>query len=100
MRTCEAVLAEVAHLSGASDELVRMILAGDLTIDFELRRHARDILKWLDKYADLEPGLTDACVVKLGELYPNDSILTVDRGDFTVYRTLGGKPLNCIFPPL
>lgn len=100
VRTCEAVLAEVAHLTNASEELVRMILKGDVWVDFELRRHASDILRWLEKYADLDPGLTDACVVKLGELYPNDPILTTDRSDFTAYRTLGGKPLNCIFPPV
>ena len=77
-----------------------MLADGDLTVDFQAEAHATDLLRRLDKFADLDPGFADACVVKLGELHPRTEILTTDRSDFTTYRTLAGKALRCIFPPL
>ena len=71
---------------------------GHLRLDFDTALHAPDLLRWLEKFADLEPGFADACVMKLGELHPRAEILTTDRRDFTVYRTLAGKPLRCVFP--
>jgi len=50
--------------------------------------------------AVVDPGFADACVVKLGELHPRAEILTTDRRDFYAYRTLAGKPLRCVFPPV
>ena len=100
LRTCEAVLTEAAYLLGTPDPLLQMLVDGDLTADFQAETHAADLLRWLDKFADLDPGFTDACVVKLGELNPRAEILTTDRRDFYAYRTLAGKPLRCVFPPV
>ncbi len=99
LRTCEAVLTEAAYLLGTPKPLIQMLADGDLTVDFQAQTHASDLLRWLEKFADLDPGFADACVVKLGELHPRAEILTTDRGDFTTYRTLAGKPLRCVFPP-
>ena len=100
LRTCEAVLTEAVYLLGTPEPLLQMLVDGDLTADFHAETHAADLLRWLDKYADLDPGFADACVVKLGELHPRAEILTTDRRDFTPYRTLAGKPLRCVFPPV
>ena len=100
LRTCEAVLTEAAYLLGTPEPLLQMLVDGDLTADFHAETHAADLLRWLEKYADLDPGFADACVVKLGELHPRAEILTTDRRDFTPYRTLAGKPLRCVFPPV
>ena len=100
LRTCEAVLTEAAYLLGTPEPVLQMLADGDLTVDFQAETHATDLLRWLDKFADLDPGFADACVVKLGELHPRAEILTTDRGDFTTYRTLAGKPLRCVFPPV
>ncbi len=98
LRTCEAVLTETAYLLGTPEPLLQMLVDGDLTVDFTAEDHAPDLLRWLGKYADLDPGFADACVVKLGELHPRAEILTTDRRDFSAYRTLAGKPLRCVFP--
>ena len=100
LRTCEAVLTEAAYLLGTTEPLLQMLVDGDLTAEFHAETHAADLLRWLEKFADQDPGFADACVVKLGELHPRAEILTTDRGDFSVYRTLAGKPLRCVFPPL
>lgn len=99
-RTCEAVLTEAACLLGTPEPVLQMIVDGDLTADFPAETHAIDLLRWLEKFADLDPGFADACVVKLGELHPRAEILTTDRRDFSACRTLAGQPLRGVFPPL
>ena len=98
MRTCEAVLTEAAYLLGKTEPLLQMLVDGDLIADFDANAHASDLLRWLAKYSDINPGFADACVVKLAELHPRDEVLTTDRRDFSVYRTLAGKLVRCIFP--
>jgi predicted nucleic acid-binding protein len=91
-------LTEAAYLLGTPEPLLQMLVDGDLMADFDAEAHAADLLRWVEKFADLDPGFADACVVKLGELHPRAEILTTDRRDFSAYRTLAGKPLRCVFP--
>lgn len=95
--TCEAVLTEATYLLGCPKPLLQMMVNGALTINFSTRHHASELMRWLDKYADLDPGLADACVVRLAELTPRAEVLTTDRRDFTVYRTLAGRIIRCRF---
>jgi predicted nucleic acid-binding protein len=98
LRTCDAVVTEAAYLLGTPEPLLQMLVDGDSTLDLDTAAHAADLLRWVRKFADLDPGFADACVVKLGELFPRADILTTDRRDFIAYRTLAGKPLRCVFP--
>jgi hypothetical protein len=99
LQTCAPVLTEAAYLIGNPEPLLQMLVDGDLAADFDVTAHARLLLRWLEKFSDLNPGLADACVVALAELTPRAEILTTDRRDFSVYRTFAGKPLRCVFPP-
>jgi hypothetical protein len=38
------------------------------------------------RYADRKPDLADLCIVRMSELFPKHSVLTVDENDFRVYR--------------
>ena len=96
--TCEAVLTEAAYLLGRPEPLLQMLVDGDLVADFDASLHAPELLRWLEKYADLDPGFADACVVRLAEISPRAEVLTTDRRDFTTYRTLMGKVIRCRFP--
>ena len=96
--TCEAVLTEAAYLLGRPEPLLQMLVDGDLALSFDATGNAAELLRWLEKFADLDPGLADACVVRLAELNPRAEVLTTDRRDFTPYRTLSGRPIRCVFP--
>lgn len=96
--TCEAVLTEAAYLLGHPEPLLEMLIDGDLALSFDAASNAADLLRWLEKFADLDPGLADACVVRLAELNPRADVLTTDRRDFTPCRTLSGRPIRCVFP--
>jgi predicted nucleic acid-binding protein len=98
--TCAPVLTETSHLIGTAEPLLNMLLEGDLRVEFDITLHARYLLLWLRKFSDLKPDFADACIVTLADFTPRSEILTTDRRDFSAYRTLAGKPLNCIFPPV
>ena len=99
--TCEAVITEAAHLLGSSVRLMEAINQKLIVCRFDLQREALLIGQMCAKYADQPMDLADACIVRLYETHREGSatILTVDRTDFTVYRTSKGKPLQCEFPP-
>jgi len=99
--TCEAVITEASHLLGSSVRLMEAIDRKLIVCRFDLQREARLIGQLCAKYADQPMDLADACLVRLYETHREGSatILTVDRTDFSVYRTSKGKPLRCEFPP-
>lgn len=44
-----------------------MLVDGDLVLSLDTSAHAFDLLRWVEKFADPDPGFADACVVKLAE---------------------------------
>jgi predicted nucleic acid-binding protein len=53
----------------------------------------RDRMK---QYESLNPQFADACLVHLAEREGIDTIFTLDRRDFSVYRTKRGKPFRLL----
>ena len=84
--TCEAVLAEAAfHLRNAALVLA-MIGDGLITVSFAADEHLPQLSALAKRYKDREPDLADLCLIRMSELYPAHSVVTVDREDFRVYR--------------
>jgi uncharacterized protein len=96
--TCEAALVEACFLAGPP-RVARALTEGDYLIDFLWQPHQAEVLELVDKYADYGMDVADACIVLLAQNNPRLRVLTTDRKDFTVYRTLKGKPIRCQFPP-
>lgn len=59
---------------------------------------ASAIRSLMDKYRDLPMDLADAALVHVAEREGLHRVLTIDRRDFSVYRTAGGRRLE-ILPP-
>ncbi len=55
--------------------------------------------RFLDRYADLRPQLADASLVYVAEQLGTDAIFTLDRRDFTVFRTEAGRPFRLLPEP-
>jgi len=91
--TCEEVVTETAHLLGSSNRVIQMLREGQLKIEFALEDYLEDLDQLARRYADRNPDLADLCLIRMSELFPRLSILTVDR-DFRVYR----KNRNQIIP--
>jgi predicted nucleic acid-binding protein len=97
--TCEAVLAETAfHLENTAVVLA-MVNEGLVTLAFDCREHLSQLTRLADRYADRKPDLADLCLVRMSELFPKHSVLTIDRTDFRVYRRNKREATPMLCPP-
>jgi predicted nucleic acid-binding protein len=97
--TCEAVLAETAfHLKSAS-LVLQMVTDALVTLSFSCADHLPQLAALASRYADREPDLADLCLIRMSELFPRHSIITVDRDDFRVYRRNKRESIPLICPP-
>ena len=54
------------------------------------------IADFLDKYADQNPQIADASLMYLAEIHGLDTVFTLDRRDFSIYRKKNGAVLNMV----
>jgi uncharacterized protein len=97
--TCEAVIAETAfHLESAAVALA-MINEGLVALAFDCREHLVQLARMADRFLDQKPDLADLCLVRMSELFPRHSVITIDRKDFQVYRRNKREAIPLLFPP-
>jgi predicted nucleic acid-binding protein len=97
--TCEAVLAEAAfHLRSAS-LVFEMLDEGFVTLAFDMNDHLPHLGVLARRYANRHPDLADLCLIRMSELHPRHSVITVDREDFRVYRRNKREIIPLICPP-
>lgn len=97
--TCEPVLAEAAfHLQSVALVLA-LIREGLVTLAFDCNDHLPQLEALARRYADRHPDLADLCLIRLSELFPKYSVITVDREDFRVYRRNKRETIPLICPP-
>jgi predicted nucleic acid-binding protein len=97
--TCEAVLAETAfHLESAA-VVLSMVDEGLVALAFNCREHLVQLARLADRFADQKPDLADLCLVRMSELFPKHSVITVDRTDFQTYRRNKRETIPIICPP-
>ena len=96
--TSAANLQEAGWLLDNHELILRMVKDWDLkpVLDFDGEAHRLHELA-----AKYEPQMdaADAAIVRLSELYPHHTVLTVDRADFTRYRRNGKQTIPCDFGP-
>jgi predicted nucleic acid-binding protein len=96
--TCEAVLAEAAfHLQDVSLVLA-MIREGLVELAFDCDDHLPQLAALAERYRDRRPDLADLCLVRMSELHPEHSVITVDRDDFRIYRRNKREVIPLISP--
>jgi predicted nucleic acid-binding protein len=98
--SCAEAMAEAAAMTGRPAAIVEMIHAGEVVLDFDLSDHSAFVLALLNKYADREMDLADACIVRMSELVRDCRVVTLDRRDFSVYRRNGRDLIPLIAPPV
>jgi predicted nucleic acid-binding protein len=97
--TCEAVIAETAFHLKSVPLVLAMLGDGLITVAFECRDHLPRLAQLAEAYADREPDLADLCLIRMSELHPHHSVITVDREDFRVYRRNKREAIPLICPP-
>ena len=97
--TCEPVLAEAAfHLQSVS-LVLEMIREGLVSPAFNCADHLIQLETLAERYADRNPDLADLCLIRMSELNPRHSVITVDREDFRIYRRNKRETIPIICPP-
>lgn len=97
--SCEAVLAETAfHLQDVG-LVLEMIADGLIALSFNCNDHLPQLAALAARYKDRKPDLADLCLIRMSEIYPRHSVITVDAEDFRVYRRNKREIIPLISPP-
>jgi predicted nucleic acid-binding protein len=89
---CEPVITEACFLlqdlQNGESSILRLL-------ETNVIQNAIDRL--MQRYQSVPMSLADACLVRMLELYPNSSILTLDQ-DFYIYRKQGNQSIDVMMP--
>ena len=96
--TCEAVLSETAFHLGSCTAALGLLEQRLIALDFDCSEHLPQLSALAKRYADRRPDLADLCLIRMSELHPKHSVITVD-GDFRIYRRNKRDVIPLIFPP-
>ncbi len=97
--TCEAVLAESAFHLENSAVVLAMVNEGLVAVAFDSREHLSQLTRLAARYADRRPVFADLCLVRMSELFPKHSVITIDRTDFRIYRRNKREAIPLMCPP-
>ncbi|WP_254174605.1 type II toxin-antitoxin system VapC family toxin [Planktothrix pseudagardhii] len=99
--TCEAVISEACFLLhrtyGGEKAVIALLKSGVIKIPFHLTEEIEVIGNLMQRYQNVPMSLADACLVRMSELIPGSSILTLDS-DFRIYRKNQHEMINLIIP--
>jgi len=97
--TCESVLSEAAFHLESSSYVLSLVEDELLQVAFDFSENIPQLRELARRYADRKPDLADLCLVRMSELYPRHSVITIDEGDFRVYRKNKREMIPLICPP-
>ena len=96
--TCEAVFAETAFHLADVGLVLEMISEELIRLAFDCNEHLPQLAALAKRYKDRKPDLADLCLIRMSELHPKHSIITVDE-DFRIYRRNKREVIPVISPP-
>ena len=97
--TCEPVLAETAFRLRNVGLVLQMVTEQFLTLSFDCNDNVLQLTALAKTYQGRKPDLADLCLIRMSEIYPKHSVITVDAEDFRVYRRNKREIIPMISPP-
>ena len=97
--TCEPVLAEAAFHLESSSYVLSLVDDEMIRVAFDCSRHISQLKDLARRYVDRKPDLADLCLIRMSELYPRHTLITVDQSDFRVYRRNKRETIPLLCPP-
>ncbi|HEY9640638.1 MAG TPA: PIN domain-containing protein [Coleofasciculaceae cyanobacterium] len=99
--TCEAVITEACFLlqrdSRSQQAVLSLVNRRAVQIAFCLSDEMKAIEELIARYENVPMSLADACLVRMAELYPESTVLTLDS-DFKIYRKNRNQEILIIMP--
>jgi len=96
--TCEAAMAEAAFHLKNTWLVLAMVEDGLIVPAFDVNDQLTHLLELANRYRDQQPDLADLCIIRMSEMYPRYSVITVDVKDFRVYRRNKRERIPLISP--
>jgi predicted nucleic acid-binding protein len=96
--TCEPVLAETAFHLKSSVHLLALLRRGGIRVVFDCASNHEHLQDLATRYDDRRPDLADLCLIRMSELHPRHTVVTVDD-DFRVYRRNKREAIPVLTPP-
>jgi uncharacterized protein len=97
--TCESVLSEASFHLGSSGSVLELVEDGLLEVAFDCATELPSLRELAVRFEDRRPDLADLCLIRMSELHPRHSVITVDEADFRVYRRNKRDVIPLICPP-
>lgn len=97
--TCESVLSETIFHVRSSAHPLEMLLNGMLRLAFDMTAEREHLYDLAERYADRHPDLADLCLIRMSELHPRHTLITVDEEDFRIYRRNKRESIPLLCPP-
>lgn len=98
--SCWPVITEAAWLlrknSGAIQQLLRSLHTGFIEVLPLNSLEGKELAEIMKRYASLRPQLADAALVYLATRDGINTIFTLDRRDFSVYRSEKKRPFQIV----
>jgi uncharacterized protein len=96
--TCEAVLSETAFHLDSSAYVLAMLNRRAIRVAFDCTSQLEALQDLAKRYEDRHPDLADLCLIRMSELYPRHTVVTIDQ-DFRVYRRNKREAIPLLTPP-
>jgi len=97
--TCEAVLAEAAFHLQSSAYVLTLVEEGLVRVAFDASRNLPQLRDLAKRFQDRHPDFADLCLIRMSELYPRHSVITVNEDDFRIYRRNKNEAIPLLTPP-
>jgi uncharacterized protein len=101
--TCEAVISEVffllSRIRGGHSVFIALLRDGLVVAapHFTYADHSAEILRHMERFANLPMSFADACLVRMSEIEPGSIVFTTDK-DFLTYRRHRRQAIPLISP--
>jgi predicted nucleic acid-binding protein len=96
--TCDAVITESAWHLQDSKRLLELLADDIIRPALDCRAQSKALLGLAKRYDNRGPDFCDLCVVRMSELFPDHTVATVDRRDFSIYRRFVRQSIPTTFP--
>ena len=97
--TCESVLSEASFHLESSSYVLSLVEDELLEVAFDFSQNLPQLQELARRYKDRKPDLADLCLVRMSELYPRHTVITIDESDFRVYRRNKRETIPLLCPP-
>lgn len=84
---------------GSNSYVLSLLTDEMLRIAFDCNRNVQQLSELAVRYQERQPDLADLCLIRMSELYPRHTVITVDETDFRVYRRNKRETIPLLCPP-